>query len=104
VRTFQDYAGRQIRLTDERMEHIVTEHPEMVALLAIAEQTLAEPERVVTSLSGPDSILYYRSYTATVVGDKLACIVVKSIDHDPFILTAYFTDRVKKGDVIWPTK
>ena len=104
MRILSDYAGRQIRLTDERMEHIIAEHPEMAELIQIAKQTLAGPEQVIKSSSDPESMLYYRSYRATPVGDKLACIVVKSIDDDPFVLTAYFTDRVKKGDVIWPTE
>jgi hypothetical protein len=104
VRVLTDYAGRRIRLTDERIEHILAEHPEMARVEAVAAETLAEPERVVVSPTDPESMLYYRSYVATAVGDKLACVVVARISEDPFVLTAYLTDRAKKGDVAWPTE
>jgi hypothetical protein len=29
------------------------------------------------------------------------CIVVKFRNTDAFVVTAYFTDNIKKGDVIW---
>lgn len=29
------------------------------------------------------------------------CVVVKVKVDDVFILTAYFTDAIKKGDVLW---
>ena len=45
-----DYQGRQVRLTDERLAHIL-EHPEMIGLdFAIAE-TLRAPTAVIQSFS-----------------------------------------------------
>lgn len=29
------------------------------------------------------------------------CIVVKFKEADAFVITAYFTDSIKKGDVLW---
>ena len=46
--------------------------------------------------------LYYRFYVGTRVGDKYMCVVVKIVADDAFVLTAYFTDRMKKGRQIWP--
>lgn len=40
----------------------------------------------------------------TPVTEKYLCIVVKTSDNDPFIVTAYFTDSIKKGEVIWEKK
>jgi len=39
------------------------------------------------------------------VADRLRsflCVVVKTLDEDAFVLTAYLTDRIKKGVVLWP--
>jgi len=36
------------------------------------------------------------------VGRKWLCIVVKFFEHDAFVVTAYLTDLVKKGKVLWP--
>lgn len=99
-----DYAGRQIRLTDERLRHIL-EHPEMAGMLDAISETLGQPETVTKSLTDPEARLYYRHYKDTMVGEKYLCVVVKqaSID-DAFLLTAYLTDKVKRGDLIWPER
>jgi hypothetical protein len=101
MRVIHDYQGVPVRLTDERLAHILG-HPEMVGLAGAIEATLAHPERVVESLSDPQARLYYRFYVGTRVGDKYVCVVVKVFGEDAFVLTAYLTDRVKRGVQIWP--
>ena len=56
------------------------------------------------SFSDPQAHLYYRFYFRTIVGGKFLCVVVKTLDADAFVLTAYLTDRIKKGVPLWPTK
>jgi len=58
---------------------------------------------VVQSLSDPQARLYYRFYFGTLVGNKYVCVVVKVTDTDAFVLTAYLTDRIKRGVRIWPS-
>ncbi len=101
MRIIQDYQGMPVRLTDERLAHIL-EHPEMVGLERAIEATLVQPESVVESLSDPQAHLYYRFYAGTRVGDKFLCVVVKVSGGDAFVLTAYLTDRMKRGMRIWP--
>jgi hypothetical protein len=36
ARLIRDYRGRSIRLTGERLEHIVSQHPEMAVLGSLA--------------------------------------------------------------------
>jgi hypothetical protein len=66
------------------------------------EQTLMAPERVVESLSDTEARLYYRFYFGTLVGGKFLCVVVKAGEREAFVLTAYLTDRVKRGRQLWP--
>ena len=40
--------------------------------------------------------------TSIFVGDKYLCVVVKVQAEDAFVVTAYMTDKVKKGNVLWP--
>ena len=61
MKILKDYEGRAIRLTDERLAHIL-EHPEMQAMERPIEETLLQPERVLQSLSDPQARLYYRMY------------------------------------------
>ncbi len=70
---------------------------------AIAE-TLARPARVVQSLSDLQARLYYRWYVGTRVGDKYLCVVVKVLRDEAFVLAAYLTDTIKKGQQIWPAR
>jgi len=74
----------------------------MEGLEEAIEATLAHSERVVESLNDPQARLYYRFYVGTRVGDKYLCVVVKVTGEDAFVLTAYLTDRVKRGVQTWP--
>ena len=96
-----DYQGLPIRLTQERRLHIL-QHPEMRSLEPAIGQTLDGPNQVVLSLSDPTARLYYRYFEGTPVGGKYLCVVVKVLLDDAFVVTAYLTDSVKKGPVLWP--
>ncbi len=101
MKIIHDFQGRAIRLTDERMAHIL-QHPEMVEMQSAVEQTLNQPEYVIQSLADPQAELYYRYYLGTRVGDKWLCVVVKFSDVDAFVVTAYLTNTRKSGEILWP--
>jgi hypothetical protein len=103
MKVLHDVQGLAIRLTDERRDHIL-EHAEMAEMESAIEETLRDPERVVRSLSDPDAHLYYRFYFRTVVGGKFLCVVVKLSEKGAFVLTAYLTNRIKKGERLWPNR
>ena len=48
--------------------------------------------------------LSYRFYIGTKFGDKWLCVVVKYAAADAFVVTAYLTDKPKKGEQLWPSK
>jgi hypothetical protein len=95
-----DYAGNIIRLTDERLAH-VQEHPEMAMNIGKITETLGVPDTVIKSRSDEEARLYYKYYEGLPIGNKYLCIVVKFKEADAFIITAYFTDSIKKGVAIW---
>ena len=103
MKVLRDYQGREVRLTDERLAHIL-EHPEMAELEAALSETLEHPQMVIQSRTEPTAELSYRFYVGTRVGDKWLCVVVKYAPDDAFVLTAYLTDQPKKGEQLWPTK
>ena len=96
-----DQWGRAIRLTDERRAHIL-EHPEMAGLEAALAATVLSPVVVIQSLSDATVCLYYRPCGPVIPGVKFLCAVVKVASDDAFLVTAYLTDRVKKGVRLWP--
>ena len=101
MKTLVDHEGRAIRLTDERLAHIL-EHPEMKGMEGQIEETVMRPEKVLESFSDPQARLYYRLYMGTRVGDKHLCVAVKVADNDAFILTAYLVRQLAGGRQLWP--
>ena len=96
MRRFVDEAGNEVRLTDERLRHILRRHPEMARQLHRIAETLAEPDAITTSHSGPDVRLYYRLYPDLRGGRRYLCLVVKQMTDYSFILSGY-PDRKIKG-------
>jgi hypothetical protein len=103
MNVLSDFEGLAIRLTDDRLVHII-EHPEMAGMEHAIEETLARPERVVRSASDAQAFLYYRFYAGTLVGDKHLCVVVKVSQADAFVITAYLTNTIKRGTTVWPKR
>ena len=98
---FRDVRHRLVRLTGERLLHWETSHPEMRGQVNRVEDVLRAPDLIVRSRTDPEVELFYRHYRETPVTEKYLCVVVKSGGDDAFIITAYFTDSVKKGEVLW---
>ncbi|MFP4134884.1 MAG: hypothetical protein ACLFTJ_12115 [Halothece sp.] len=96
----KDYQNRSIRLTEERLLHILS-HPEMKGFELQIESVLQNPQVVRLSKTDNSVQLYYRYYEKTIVGAKWLCVVVKHTPNDSFVITAYLTNRVKKGVELW---
>jgi hypothetical protein len=103
MKTLTDCFGHAVRLTDERLAHIL-EHAEMSGMAAEIERVLLQPQLVRRSRSDETVRLFYEFYTQTIVGGKWLCVVVKYPKNDAFVVTAYLTDKPKAGEDLWPTK
>jgi hypothetical protein len=101
MKVIQDCFGTSVRLTDERLEHIL-DHPELVGMANELERVLQTPMEVRRSRSDDDVKLFYEFYAQAQVGGKLLCVVVKYLPDDAFVITAYLTDRMKAGEILWP--
>jgi len=103
MKTLTDCFGHSVRLTDERLAHIL-EHAEMAGMAVEIERVLRQPQLVRRSLTDADARLFYEFYAQTLVGGKWLCVVVKYRENDAFVVTAYLTDRPKAGEDLWPRK
>jgi hypothetical protein len=104
MQLFKDIHGRSIRLTEERRLHLQTEHPEMAEQLPRIKETLTGPDKIIRSRTDEAVELFYKHYPSTPVTQKFLCVVVKTLLDDNFIVTAYYTDTIKRGAILWEKK
>ncbi|MBU4373750.1 MAG: hypothetical protein KJ714_04775 [Euryarchaeota archaeon] len=95
---FSDRFKRRILLTEERWNHIIETHPELKEMLKELQGTLENPELIKRSVYSENVVLFYGHYEHIYEGKHL-CVVVR-LDNES-IVTAYITDRIKRGEVIW---
>jgi len=94
----QSKQGILIRLTDERWEHIVTEHGELSESRDPVLQAVGDPERILAGGSG--EMLAVRE----IESGKWLVVVYREHEQDGFIITAFWTRRyrsLEKRDVLW---
>ncbi len=97
MRVFEtrDKSGRYIYLTDERWKHINEEHPEVAHYLQELENTILNPTKI-TSYEYNDLIKYYYKYFKHKKGSsKYFLIIVKYLNGEGYIITAYFVRYIK---------
>ena len=95
VRRYTDERGNEVRLTDERLRHILRRHPEMAFQLHRFAETVSGPDAVSPSRSSPTVQLYYRLYPDLRGRNRYICLMVKRERSYFFILTAYLDRRIK---------
>jgi hypothetical protein len=88
VRTTNDY---WILITEVK-------HRNMVGQLENVKATLQKPERVILSIADRTVYLFY----SKISSDHWMCAVVKRLNGTGFLITAYVTDSIKKGELAWP--
>ena len=88
-------SGALIRLTAERVGHIIARHPEMIE----------EEQRILDTVESPDliqkgdagTLIALKHYSRTPLTEKYCAVVYRELNGDGFILTAYFTSKPAVG-------
>lgn len=90
--------GFTIRTTVSYWNIISTvKHPIMANKLEEVKQTLLTPDEVRLSKNDKQVYLFYRSD-----GEKRwVCAVSKKLNNNGFLITAYRTNAIKEGVLIW---
>jgi hypothetical protein len=88
--------GKRIRISEEYWQTIIeTKHPVIAGQEELVKQALTSPEQVPRSRKDAAVHLHYRK-----TNDHYCCVVVKHLNGDGFVVTAYLTDTIKAGEVI----
>ena len=89
---FESKLGKEIELTEERKQHILTFHPEITQHLDKFAQVLLNPDGIRRSISDKKVLLFDKSF-ASIGSENHLRIAVKTNERW-FILTAYLTKRL----------
>lgn len=86
----------EVRTTLQYWEYLVSiKHPVMKNKEDVVTAVLQTPDEIRQSKMDKDVFLYYKKY------DRLYCVVIRHAGIEGFLITAYPTDKVKEGNVIW---
>ena len=91
---------KTVRLSERNWTHVLN-HPEMDDQISKVRETLVDPDEIRESVRSSSVWLFYKLYAKTPVTRKFLLVVVQVLNEEGFIVTAFFTDAVKKGGLIW---
>jgi len=96
--------SKKIILTEGKYDHVCKRHPEVLGETNKMKKTLASPHIVRKSLYNEKVWLFYRFFEDTPVTEKYLMVAARVFNNEGFVVTSYFTDKVKIGEEIWKEK
>ena len=88
-----------VRLTDERWIHIVEHHDDLAGHYDDCLDAIEEPDFVLRGYGG--SLIAVRGAGR----NRYLAVVYKELsDNDGFVITAYFSTKVKRDTQLWPSR
>jgi hypothetical protein len=96
----QSKNGVPIRLTEERWFHITEEHSELAGNYFEVLETIEAPETIYEGKA--EELL---AVNEIVPGKFLVVVYKETSDEDGFVITAFFTSKIKKikkRKILWP--
>jgi len=93
--------GVPIRLTAERLDHIMERHPELAGGDYRIVETLSAPDIVQRGDFG--TLLAAKKYNKSPVSDNKYLVVAyrELSDSDGFVLTAYYQSSLRQRVTLW---
>ncbi|HEX7926576.1 MAG TPA: DUF4258 domain-containing protein [bacterium] len=91
--------GLTVRIAAAQWERIVAiKHPVLTGREAEVIAAIESPDEIRRSRHASDVVLCYKLERP----GRWICAVVKRLQSDGFLITAYITDAIKEGTRIWP--
>ncbi len=92
--------GIVVRTTESYWKFITKfKHPIIKRYEKEVKETLEEPDEIRESKKDAKVLLYYKRYKN--LGNRYICVLIKQLNGEGFVVTAYLADKVKRGKVIW---
>ncbi len=92
--------GITVRTTEEYWKLITKfKHPIIKRYEREVKETLKEPDEIRESKKDAKVLLYYRQYKN--LENRYICVLIKQLNGEGLVVTAYLADKIKRGNVIW---
>ncbi|MFQ5800095.1 MAG: DUF4258 domain-containing protein [Candidatus Hydrothermarchaeales archaeon] len=89
-----------VRTTHEYWRFITaSKHPIIKVYEGEVKETLKSPDEIRLSRKDEKVFLFYKRYKN--LGNRYICVLIKRLNGDGFIITAYMADNVKRGKIVW---
>ena len=89
--------GFTIRTSEEYWQKVIVKHPDIANLELEVQQALANPDEIHRSSRDENILLFY----AVLKAKRWVVAVTKRLNGDGFLITAYQTDAIKEGELLW---
>jgi hypothetical protein len=101
VKIVRSHYNTPIRLTDERWQHIVQRHPEMVTFQESVLETVSQPSQIQEGDYG--TLMAIRFYAETPLTSKYLIVIYRETQPDDgFVLTAYLASKLStRRKILW---
>jgi len=73
-----------------------TKHPTLRGRESDVKRVLSEPDEIRSSKKDKSVLLFYRKFD-----NRYLCVVVRFFKKRGFIITAYWTKKIKEGELKW---
>ncbi len=89
--------GFRVRTTEAYWQKLLVKHPDIAGIETFVQQTLHNPDEIRQSSRDESVLLFYllRKPQRWVVA------VARRLNGEGFLITAYQTDAVKEGHMLW---
>ncbi|MFH1826359.1 MAG: PBECR2 nuclease fold domain-containing protein [bacterium] len=101
TKNYRTVFGEKVYLSDSKWDHIEKRHPEVKRFMSFFCEVLSTPDIVKISRKDKNVHLYYK-YFKKILGGKYLLVVTNSGKR--IIITAFVTDKIKVGEMLWPKK
>ena len=91
----KDKTGRMLRMTDWNWRHIIKKHQEISSEKEKITETLEKPDKIALSLKDDMARYYYRHYKERNSPNKFMMVLVKYLNGEGFIISAYFVQKIE---------
>ncbi|MFM7884299.1 MAG: hypothetical protein ACKO8H_21635 [Microcystis panniformis] len=89
--------GFTVRTSEGYWQRLMGKHPDLEELEELVTLTLALPDEIRRSSHNAGVLLFYRQRQEK----RWVVEVARRLNGDGFLITAYQTDGIKEGEMLW---